>query len=120
MMEFSDNKPIFKQIIDYAYGCIVSGAWEPGNRVPSVRELTVTLGVNARTVMKAFDELQASGIMEPRRGMGYTLHPEARVMVTEARRAEFFSDRLPALIEDMKTLDIPVEELVERLRKAGL
>ena len=39
-MEFSDNKPIYRQIVDYAYNLIIEGAWVPGERIPSVRELS--------------------------------------------------------------------------------
>ena len=38
MIEFSDNKPIYRQIVDHAYNLILDGRWEPGARVPSVRE----------------------------------------------------------------------------------
>ncbi len=50
-MEFKPDKPIYRQIIDYAFGCILSGGWRPGEKVPSVRELAVELAVNSHTVL---------------------------------------------------------------------
>ena len=38
-MEFSDNKPIYRQIVDYSFNRIIDGSWTPGGRIPSVREL---------------------------------------------------------------------------------
>ncbi|MDE6027744.1 MAG: GntR family transcriptional regulator [Muribaculaceae bacterium] len=51
MIEFSDNKPIYRQIVDHACNLILNGSWEPGARVPSVRELAAELGVNTRCLL---------------------------------------------------------------------
>ena len=69
MMEFSDNKPIYRQIVDYAFNCIIDGTWAPGARIPSVRELAADLGVNTRTVLKAMEDLQDMAVIESRRAM---------------------------------------------------
>ena len=70
-MEFKTDRPIYRQIIDYAFGCILGGGWTPGAKVPSVRELAVELAVNSHTILKAYDHLQDNGIIVPRRGMGF-------------------------------------------------
>lgn len=110
MIEFTDNKPIYRQIIDRAYNLILDGSWEPGERVPSVREMSAELGVNTRTVMKAMEELQDAGIIVSRRGMGYSLAEDAVERVRSARRDEFFRVTLPAFRSEMEILGISVEE----------
>ena len=102
MMEFSDNKPIYRQIVDYAFNCIIDGTWAPGARIPSVRELAADLGVNTRTVLKAMEDLQDMAVIESRRGMGFILLGDAVTKVTDARRREFFNVSLPALLEEME------------------
>ena len=76
-MEFNDNKPIYRQILDYAFHCILTEVWREGEMIPSVRELTSELGVNNRTVLKAFDELQSLSVIESRRGLGFMLAKNA-------------------------------------------
>lgn len=115
MMEFSDNKPIYRQIVDYAFNCIINGTWAPGARIPSVRELAADLGVNTRTVLKAMEDLQDMAVIESRRGMGFILLGDAVTKVTDARRREFFNVSLPALLEEMERLGITKEELIESL-----
>jgi GntR family transcriptional regulator len=115
MMEFSDNKPIYRQIVDYAFNCIIDGTWAPGARIPSVRELAADLGVNTRTVLKAMEDLQDMAVIESRRGMGFILLGDAVTKVTDARRREFFNVSLPALLEEMERLGITKEELIESL-----
>lgn len=114
-MEFSDNKPIYRQIVDYAFNCIIDGTWAPGARIPSVRELAADLGVNTRTVLKAMEDLQDMAVIESRRGMGFILLGDAVTKVTDARRREFFNVSLPALLEEMERLGITKEELIESL-----
>ena len=45
-MQFNDNQPIWLQIYDHACRAIVSGRWPERERIPSIRELAVTLQVN--------------------------------------------------------------------------
>lgn len=115
MMEFNDNKPIYKQIVDYAFNRIISGSWSPGLMIPSVRELAADLGVNSRTVLKALENLQDLQLIEPKRGMGFILMEDASAKVMKARRKEFFDITLPEFLKEMEILGIPREELIERI-----
>lgn len=114
-MEFNDNKPIYKQIVDYAFNNIIEGMWQPGSRIPSVRELAADLGVNTRTVLKAMEDLQSIKVIEPKRGMGFILKADAAATVREERRREFFEVMLPALQAETKRLGISKGELIDRL-----
>ena len=118
MMEFNDNKPIYRQILDYAFHCILSGTWHEGEMIPSVRELTAELGVNNRTVLKALDELQNLHAIESRRGMGYLLAKNGVEIVRNERKREFFKKTLPGIIEEMRLLGISTEEVASILSKA--
>lgn len=117
MIEFSDTKPIYRQIVDHAYNLILDGRWEPGQRVPSVRELAADLGVNTRTVLKAMEDLQDAGVIFSRRGMGYSLAEDAPGKVREQLRNEFFATTLPRLHSEMTMLSISAEELIEAIKK---
>ena len=66
----SNGLPIYRQIIEQVRRMVASGALAPGARVPSVRDLAVTLAVNPLTVGKAYGELEREGVLEMRRGLG--------------------------------------------------
>lgn len=110
-MEFKTDRPIYRQIVDYAFARILCGSWKPGDRVPSVRELAVALAVNSHTVLKAYDELQADGIISPRRGMGFYLNDDAPALVAAAQRKEFFETVLTDVFTQMDMLGISITEL---------
>ena len=110
-MEFNDSKPIYLQILDYAFNCILTGVWRPGETIPSVRELTSELGVNSRTVLKAFDELQDLMVIEARRGLGFLLAKNSVEIIRKERKREFFEKTIPEIMEEMRILGISAEEV---------
>jgi hypothetical protein len=111
-MDFKPDKPIYRQIIDYAFTAILSEQWREGGRVPSVRELGADLAVNTHTVLKAYEYLQERGIIAVRRGMGYFLEPDAKDKVNADRREHFFETTLDDLFTQMDLLGITLDDLI--------
>lgn len=61
--DFVDDKPIYLQIIDYVKTQIITKAYLPNEKIPSVRELALLFGVNPNTVQKALTELEEGGLI---------------------------------------------------------
>ena len=114
-IEFSDLRPIYLQIADVLINRILELQYSADNKLPSIRELSIEMGVNSRTVLKAMDFLAEHDIAESHRGMGYYLKDEAITKATMLRKTEFFNEVLPQLAEKMKLLDITAAELQEHL-----
>lgn len=64
------SKSLHTQLRDALRQLILSGVLKPQMRVPSIRELSKTLGVSRNTIVSAFDQLTAEGYLESRRGSG--------------------------------------------------
>ena len=77
-MEFSEPKGIYLQIADQIRERVLDGDWRAGERIPSIRELAVELGVNPNTVTKSYQRLMDRGIISSRRGLGYFVSDDAR------------------------------------------
>ena len=114
-MEFSDTKPIFRQIIEYCYLRILSGEREVGGRIPSTKELAVTLAVNNRTVLKAYDEMHDLGVIYQKRGLGYFISAEAHSLILTGRRREFMDVTLPEFIAQMRVLGLTSADILPLL-----
>ncbi len=112
-MDFHADKPIYQQIVDYAFARVLSGEWKAGEKVPSVRELAALMTVNTHTVLKAYDYLQAREIVTVRRGMGYFLADDAPAKVNDERRAAFLSNTAPAFFREMKLLGLTLDEVLD-------
>ena len=117
-MDFSENKPIYKQIIDYCYMQIVGGVWLPDLRMPSIKELSVAMSVNNRTVLKAFDDMQSENVIYQKRGLGYYVSPAAIANINRVKREEFFASTLPEFLREMRTAGIEPDDVVPLLRNS--
>ncbi|WNF35167.1 GntR family transcriptional regulator [Bacillaceae bacterium IKA-2] len=67
---FDNSKPIYLQLIDYFFQKICNGSLKPGEKLPSVRETAVDVGVNPNTVQRTYAEMERRGVVESRRGQG--------------------------------------------------
>ena len=74
------------------------GEWHEGERIPSVRELAVGVGVNPNTVTKSYQALLDREIIENQRGLGYFVAADAKRRILEQMREEFVRDELPRIL----------------------
>ncbi|MFN3556423.1 MAG: GntR family transcriptional regulator [Bacteroidales bacterium] len=110
-MEFLENQPIYMQIADNFCENILTQNWKANQRIPSVREIAVTMEVNPNTAMRAFVYLQDKEIIYNKRGIGYFVAEEGYQKALELKRAEFIEKDLPVLMKTMKLLDISCHEM---------
>jgi GntR family transcriptional regulator len=66
----SDPTPLYAQLERAIRVAIATGRLRPGGKLPTVRQLAVDLRINANTVAKVYGELEHSGVLETRRGVG--------------------------------------------------
>ena len=65
-----DRTPIYAQLERGFRAAIASRRLAPGDQLPTVRQLAVTLRVNANTVARVYSELERAGVIVTRRGVG--------------------------------------------------
>ena len=74
----ADNPvPIFQQIVDRLTAAVAAGVYKPGELVPSVREMAVSLLVNPNTVQRAYEDLVREQILVSKRGSGMVVGDQA-------------------------------------------
>ena len=110
-MEFNAHKPIYLQICDQLYGQILSGELKAEDRLLSVRDLGIELGVNPNTIMRSYETMTASGIIYNKRGIGYFVAENAKDLVLNEMKTEFINNELPQVVKKMKLLGISMEEI---------
>ena len=73
-MEFRiDSKsgvPFYRQIIEQVKFAMARGDLQPGNQLPTVRQLAVDLSINPNTVIRAYREMEIEGLLETHQGSG--------------------------------------------------
>jgi len=96
--------PTYLQLVQQVKQALRLGILQPGDQLPTVKEVVAKLAINPNTVLKAYRELDHEGLVDPRRGQG-----------------TFISDDLPASEPgDYSVLRTALMNWVSRARKAGL
>ena len=109
------SRPICPQITEQICAGISTGVFTPGEKLSSVREISVTTGVNPNTVQKAFEELERAGITYSVRGSGW-------YVVEDISRAKEQTDilaaaKVKAFFDDMKRLGLSDSEIKKYLEE---
>lgn len=69
-LDYSDGRPIYEQIKANFKKLIIEGILKTDDRIPSVRELAVTMAINPNTIQKAYKELEFEGYVYSVRAKG--------------------------------------------------
>ena len=110
-MEFKDDQAIYLQIAEHFCENILLGKWNPGDRIPSVREMAVGVEVNPNTMMRTFTYLQEKGIIFNKRGIGYFVSEDGLEKTKALRKEDFVTRELPALFKAMSLLNLTMEDV---------
>lgn len=110
-MEFKNGKSIALQIADNLSERILNGSLAAESKIPSVRELAAEMGVNPNTIVRSYAELQSKNIIANSRGIGYFVSKNAKKIINDWRRDEFFETGLPEFVRQMNILGISYEDL---------
>ncbi|BDR81701.1 GntR family transcriptional regulator [Clostridium tetani] len=92
------SKSIYQQIVDQIKENILKGILKPGDKLPSVREMSSLLTVNPNTVSKAYQELERQKTIETIRGRG--------TYVSRNYKPKMDDDKLKFIKEELKKLII--------------
>ena len=114
-----DNRPIYLQIIGQIKEQVSSGTLQPGDELPSVRELANSLGINMHTVRNAYLKLREQGIIDLRLGRKARIARLQTFVDTTTARVNF-RERLKDLIVDASLEGLSpnnIRDLVDRQLK---
>jgi GntR family transcriptional regulator len=110
-MEFRDNPAIYIQIAEYVCEQILLKKWKLGDKIISIRELSVAIEISPNTVQRAYDFLQQKNIITNKRGIGYFTEPDATERIMSFRREQFMENELPVFLRSLYLLKIDPKEI---------
>lgn len=113
---FKEDRPIYSQLVEHIKLGIVSGEWNPGSKLPSVRDLAEEAGVNPNTMQRALADLEREGLVHSKRTSGRYI-TEAVDMIDSIRDA-IASENINNFIESMKKLGFTPEQTLDAFKQA--
>jgi GntR family transcriptional regulator len=109
--------PIYRQLLEQARRMIVSGQLQPGDPLPSVRDLAAAHAVNAMTISKAYSLLEAEGLLVRNRGKAMTVATQPRARSQAALREQQLEPHLEQVVLAARQLQLTEPELVKAVRR---
>jgi GntR family transcriptional regulator len=113
-LDLHSGVPVYRQIMDQVRGGIASGALTVGDQLPTVRQLAVDLSVNPNTVVRAYRELELSGLLETHQGTG-TFVSAQKIRGREEERSRQLAQIVGDCVARAGAAGFSVEDLIERL-----
>ena len=114
---FDNERPIYIQLVEIIRTQIVSGKFQKGERLPSVRELALTMKVNPNTMQKALVELENEKLIYTERTNGkYVTEDESLI---EKVKKELAREKVNNYLNSMNDIGISYDEAIKYLQELG-
>lgn len=111
----NDREPVYIQIIRNVKQKIVTGELQKGDRMPSRREMAVSINVNPNTVQKAYKEMEEMGIINTIKNNQSTITEDDNLI--KQIRKDLIDEATDVFLEQMKAINVPIEEVKEIISK---
>jgi len=116
IINLADGVPIYRQIVNQIKYLVASGLIRPGEELPPIRTLALQLKVTPNTIVKAYGELEVSGVVHSRRGAG-TYVSEGRQQMARRERLRIIEQRVDALLAEAHQLNFTVDDILRIVRE---
>lgn len=114
-IEFDTSGPIYEQVIDHIKQKLIKKELNPGDKLPSQRELANELNLNPNTIQRCYREMQARGLAITKRGKG-TFIKKSEEMVNEMQE-NMIMNAIEKFVEEMKGLGLKKDEIIKKIDK---
>lgn len=107
----NDKEPVYIQIIRYIKQQVVRGDLQPGDSIPSRREMAVNIKVNPNTVQKAYKEMEDMGIITTQRNYQSNITIDEDLI--NKIKEDLINESMDAFIQSMKAINVNKKEIIE-------
>ena len=112
----SSREPIYRQLAAQVREAVARGRLLPGEKLPSVRELSRSLVVNPNTIARAYTELEREGVLHTRQGMGVFVAKPSCDLTKSAKRKRL-EELLDGFLTEAVYLGFPKHDLLEMVTR---
>ncbi len=110
--------PIYEQIISQTEKYIITGVLKPGDALPSVRGLSLSLHANPNTVQRAFTELERRGLIITFQGKGCFIRPDAKDVLSDKARQRL--GEVKELCQELIAAGVSRDEIIREINNITL
>ena len=111
------RQAVYEQIVLQVEKYVLSGILTSGDKMPSVRKLSVELNVNPNTVQRAYTELERAGVIITAPGRGAFVSDSGTAVLREERRKEYLK-KLEEVLAELKVSRVDKKQIIAIVEKA--
>lgn len=111
---FNNRDPVYLQVIRHFKEQIASGGFEPGEEIPSRRELANQLKINPNTAQRAYKEMEEQGLILTEGNLPSRISKDEEVL--KRVREEMIFGAVDVFVQSIRSINMPIEEAL-RLAK---
>ena len=116
-INLTDGVAIYRQIVNQVKYLMASGLLRPGEELPPIRTLALQLKVTPNTIVKAYGELEASGVIQKRQGSGTFVSEGRPQQVALRERRRVIEQRIDALLAEAHQLNFTADDIHRMVRE---
>jgi len=114
-VNFNNRDPVYLQIVRYFKEKIAIGELEPGQEIPSRRELANRMKVNPNTAQRAYKEMEEQGLIYTEKNHPSKITTDKEILGQV--RNELLVEAVDLFVTSVRSINVPVDELLDLVRE---
>lgn len=112
---FNKRDPVYVQVIRHFKEKIATGIYEPGQEIPSRRELANKMKINPNTAQRAYKEMEEQGLIFTEGNLPSRITKDEQVLKTV--RDELILDAVDSFVSSVTSIKVPLDEVIELVKE---
>jgi DNA-binding transcriptional regulator YhcF (GntR family) len=113
-VKFNNRDPVYVQVIRHFKEQIATGLFEPGQEIPSRRELANQLKINPNTAQRAYKEMEEQGLIFTEGNLPSRITKDE--LVLKMVREELIQEAVDAFVDSVRTINVPLHEVLNLVK----
>jgi GntR family transcriptional regulator len=114
-VKFNNRDPVYVQVIRHFKEQIATGVFEPGQEIPSRRELANQLKINPNTAQRAYKEMEEQGLIFTERNLPSRITKDEHVL--KMVREELILEAVDTFVHSVRSINVPLNEVIHLVQK---
>ncbi|WP_071392910.1 GntR family transcriptional regulator [Bacillus tuaregi] len=112
--KFNNRDPVYVQVIRHFKEQIAKGSYEPGQEIPSRRELANQLKINPNTAQRAYKEMEEEGLIFTEGNMPSRITRDEQLLTRV--REELILEAVDTFIHSVRSINVPLPEVLNLVK----
>ncbi|TRM11273.1 GntR family transcriptional regulator [Lentibacillus cibarius] len=114
-VHFNKRDPVYVQVIRHFKEQIATGVFEPGQEIPSRRELANRLKINPNTAQRAYKEMEEAGLIYTERNLPSRITKDEKVL--RAVREELIDEAVDTFVHSIRSINVSADDVLDRVKE---